>query len=463
MSLVLDVPVERLATTFAPLRGPRTDAGTALAPLPLRVAPPVNGTYEVLDGFKRLAHWRHERHTHVPVIVEEDAGAAVVAKARLLEANTPTRTLSPMDEARVVHSLAADDHLSPPQIAKLLRRGRGWVDRRLTLGRRLAPELAGHLDDGRLSATTAHALATLPHAEQKRLAQSIVRHGLRAREADALLAAWRAAPDTPTREALVRDPRTAAPAPGEPAVSPLGPTARELQTRFLQTEQALQELTQLDLAGFTDPEQRVLDACQRRLAALVIQLARTFQKEHPDHVDPRGTARTPATLARAHPDPGDRPTSEPRRQDHPPCAGALSQPTSSRDLEARSLPRADQGARAAGPALSADPARDPGARVYRGPDDPQRLPEHPGPSASSAAPRLSPLRDPARGGSPVGLEPLPRADRPARDDRARLQPGPLLLPPAVRGLLPQRTAPDPPLGPPGGLPLPPGPLPPHRL
>jgi len=232
MSLVLDVPVERLATTFAPLRGPRTDAGTSLAPLPLRVAPPVNGTYEVLDGFKRLAHWRHERHTHVPVIVEEDAGAAVVAKARLLEANTPTRTLSPMDEARVVQSLTADDHLSPTQIAKLLRRGRGWVDRRLTLGRRLAPDLAGHLDDGRLSATTAHALATWPHAEQKRLAHSIVRHGLRAREADALLAAWRAAPDTPTREALVRDPRTATPAPGEPAVSPLGPTARELQARF---------------------------------------------------------------------------------------------------------------------------------------------------------------------------------------------------------------------------------------
>src|SRR6266508_1004279 len=452
MSLVFDVPVERLATTLAPLRGPRTDAGTSLTPLPLRVAPARDGTYEVLDGFKRLAHWRREGHTHVPVVVEEDAGAAVVGKARLLEANTPRRTASPMDEARVVHSLAADDHVSPTQIAKLLGHGRAWVDRRLALGRRLAPELAGHLDDGRLSATTAHALATLAHAEQKRLAQSIVRHGLRAREADALLAAWRAAPDTPTREALVRDPRTATPAPGEPAVSPLGPTARELQARFLQTEHALQELTHVDLAGFTDPEQRVLEACQRRLAAQVVQLAHLFQKETPDHADPRGTARAPATPARAHPDPRDRPTPEPRRQDHPPRAGALAQPAGSRDLEARPLPRADQGARAAGAALPEDPTRDPGARVHRGPDDPQRLPEHTGPSSSSAAPRLSPLRDPARGGSPVGLEPLPRDDRPARDDRACLQPGPLLLPPAVRGLLPQRTAPDPPLGPPGGVP-----------
>jgi SAM-dependent methyltransferase len=90
---VLDVPLDRLATTLAPLRGPRTDRGTSLAPLPLRVAPVGDGTYEVLDGFKRLACWRREGHTHVPVVVE-DAGAGVVCKARMLEANTPRRTAS---------------------------------------------------------------------------------------------------------------------------------------------------------------------------------------------------------------------------------------------------------------------------------------------------------------------------------------------------------------------------------
>ena len=80
MSLVLDVPVDRLATTLAPLRGPRTDAGTSLAPLPLRVAPAGDGTYEVLDGFKRLARWRREGHTHVPVVVEDDASPASWAR-----------------------------------------------------------------------------------------------------------------------------------------------------------------------------------------------------------------------------------------------------------------------------------------------------------------------------------------------------------------------------------------------
>jgi ParB-like chromosome segregation protein Spo0J len=157
MSLVLDVPIDRLATTLAPLRGPRTDLASPLAPLPLRVAPTDAGTYEVLDGFKRLAHWTRAGHRQVPVVVEDATG--IVAKARLLEANAPRRTLSPMDEARVVRSLADDDHLTPTQIAKLLGRGRGWVDRRLTLGRRLAPDVEAHVDAGRLSATTATAPA----------------------------------------------------------------------------------------------------------------------------------------------------------------------------------------------------------------------------------------------------------------------------------------------------------------
>ena len=89
MSPVLDVPVDRLATTLAPLRGPRTEAGTTLAPLPVRAAPVGDGTYQVLDGFKRLARWRREGATHVSVVVEVDAFSSVVGKARLLEANTP--------------------------------------------------------------------------------------------------------------------------------------------------------------------------------------------------------------------------------------------------------------------------------------------------------------------------------------------------------------------------------------
>jgi Helix-turn-helix domain len=123
----------------------------------------------------------------------------------------------------VVRSLADDDHLAPAQIAKLLGRGRGWVDRRLTLGRRLAPEVGRHVDAGRLSATTATTLSTLPRRDQPHVADAILRHGVRTREAEALVAAWRAASDAPTREALLRDPRSAVPA---PSVGPCRPWGR---------------------------------------------------------------------------------------------------------------------------------------------------------------------------------------------------------------------------------------------
>jgi len=272
VSLVRDVPLERLRTSLAPLRGPRTDRSATLAPLPLRVAQAPDGAYEVLDGFQRLAAWRDQGHTQVPVVVEDAPG--VTRKARLLEANAPRRTLSPMDEARVVASLAEADRLTPFQIAKLLDHGRGWVARRLTLGRRLAAELGPHVDDGRLSSATAGLLAALPRGEQPRLAEVIERHGLRTREADAFLATWRACSDETTREALRRDPRGAGPRPAPAAPSPLGPSARALESRFEDTEDAVAELVALDLSGFPETERRVLEARQRRLRALVLALAR---------------------------------------------------------------------------------------------------------------------------------------------------------------------------------------------
>jgi ParB-like chromosome segregation protein Spo0J len=183
----------------------------------------------------------------VPVVVEDAPG--VVAKARLLEANAARRTLRPMDEARVVRALADEDHLTPAQIGRLLGRGRSWVTRRLLLGRRLAPPATAHVDAGRLSATTAPTLATLPRSEQPRLGEAIVRHGLRTREAEAFLAAWQTTADAPTREALLRDPHSATLPPPRPSASPLGPTARELQTRLDQTAHALQELLALDVTG----------------------------------------------------------------------------------------------------------------------------------------------------------------------------------------------------------------------
>src|SRR6266540_51995 len=177
MSLVLEVPLDRLRTSLAPLRGERTDRQSDLSAMPLRVAAADEGAFEVLDGFKRLSQWRAEGRREVPVVVEPVSGIA--RKARILAANSPRKTTSGMDEARVVASLAEEDGLSPTAISKLLGRKKTWVERRLLLARRLSPELCQRVDSGSLALSVAVTISSFGPSEQKRLADSVRRHALR--------------------------------------------------------------------------------------------------------------------------------------------------------------------------------------------------------------------------------------------------------------------------------------------
>jgi ParB-like chromosome segregation protein Spo0J len=74
------------------------------------------GAYELLDGFKRLERWRGAGAARVPVVIESLSNP-LDAKTALLAANAPRRTLSILDEARVVASLRHDDGLGPKTIA----------------------------------------------------------------------------------------------------------------------------------------------------------------------------------------------------------------------------------------------------------------------------------------------------------------------------------------------------------
>src|SRR5262249_9176590 len=157
----------------------------------------------------------------------------------------------------------------------------------------------------------------------------------------------------------------------------------------------------------------------------------------------------------AHPDPGHRSAAGAGRQDHPPGPGPTAPAPGA--LEAGPLPGAGLRARRPEPALAADPARAPGARLHGRRHDPKKLPAAGAGPPSVAAPRVPTLRDRTGDRGPVGLEPLPRDDRRPGDRRPRLRDGPVLLAEILRGVLPRRAAADPALGPPGSLPLPPGP------
>jgi hypothetical protein len=94
-----------------------------------------------------------------------------------------------------------------------------------------------------------------------------------------VLEVWGVTGDPGIREALLRDPSAAVPAHHGPAVSPPGPTARGARSASTRPSRAVAALLALDRTSFVDPDRRILEACQRRLAAQVARLARTGKEE----------------------------------------------------------------------------------------------------------------------------------------------------------------------------------------
>jgi len=361
------VPTDRLRTSFSGLRGQRSHLRPSLEPLPLRVAEAEGGNYEVLDGFKRLGRWKAEGRTEVPVVVEPVCG--VVRKVWILESNCPERTLSPMDEARVVASLVDEDGLTPTAVGKLLGRKKTWVSRRLLLSRRLAPELAQRLDQRGLGLTVACGLCGFDRSAQLRLYQAVLRHGLRTREAVAFLDTYRAMVDAPSREALLRDPRSAEPRALDQGASPLGPAASRIAAAFDTLENSFREVEAADLSALRETERRVLEARKRQAEKTILKLALQL-KETAD--GPRSEETHGGALGPGHVDPRHGQEVWPECEDGPTCPGSITSPA----IEAEAGALRAQGARAcgAGVAWAAHPAGAVLPGLHRLPDHTPRLP-----------------------------------------------------------------------------------------
>ena len=226
------LPVDRLRTSYAALRpgAPRQEPDET-AELPIRVVPTEEGTYEVIDGFKRLAGWKEQGHQLIPVVVEPP-GSTVEHKRLLLLANSPPRTLTALDEARVVCSLVNEEGLSAAAVARRLGRKPQWVARRIDIGTRLSQGAEEKLARGAFGPTLAHTLCGLPEKDQDAVLTSVERHGLKLREALSVVSAYRVA-DEPDRRELLRSPlgavRTASPA--DPVSSPPPQPSRGVWSR----------------------------------------------------------------------------------------------------------------------------------------------------------------------------------------------------------------------------------------
>ncbi len=129
MSLQM-IPLEDVRTSLAYLRSKVPPRYFHLKQLPIRVVCSAQeaGCFEVVDGFKRLKAIEDSDVKEIGVVVEDVQGAQ--AKALLLHANAQERTLTPMDEGRVVVSLVDEDGLTITQTARLLHRKRPWASKR---------------------------------------------------------------------------------------------------------------------------------------------------------------------------------------------------------------------------------------------------------------------------------------------------------------------------------------------
>jgi len=127
------LPLESLNIRYASLRpGSPCSVPQDIAELPLRVVPTAEGRYELIDGFKRLKLWQQRGVKNIPVVVEQPC-APEQQKRLLLMANCPPRTLTALDEGRVVSSLQQEQKLSPSAISRLLCRKPQWVAKRLQI------------------------------------------------------------------------------------------------------------------------------------------------------------------------------------------------------------------------------------------------------------------------------------------------------------------------------------------
>jgi len=278
------VPIENLSTGLQRLRlghRPERPGRKTLGELPLRVTPGAGDAFEVIDGFKRLERWQGEGVDRVPVVVEKPRSVAE-EKAALLRANSPSRTLTPMDEARVVWSLRHEDKLGPKTIAGLCGKKSGWVNCRLTLAEKLCESMAGRVDAGTVGVGLAHALCALEPEEQEAVCASAEKNRLKGQEALALVSAYRAAESERERERLLCEP-LATVRPQNRSVSPLGALGTRLEERLDRVSEALDEIATFRMPdeGLPPAERRRLEAKHRSVLHQLFETAREVGLEHP--------------------------------------------------------------------------------------------------------------------------------------------------------------------------------------
>jgi ParB-like chromosome segregation protein Spo0J len=138
---------------------------------PLLVSTDVDPEHWVLvDGFKRLHVAVKMGSTHLWALTAQMDAAH--AKAAILHCNQPRKGLCTLEEAWLVRSLC-EQGLAQKDVARLLKRDRPWVSRRMKIATNLEPSLQDEVRQGVLSTAVACNLSRLQRDNQRDVAQAI--------------------------------------------------------------------------------------------------------------------------------------------------------------------------------------------------------------------------------------------------------------------------------------------------
>jgi len=148
------------------------------------------GHFELIAGERRWRAAQLAGLTEVPILLRAADDRAVLELA-LIE-NLQRENLNPMEEAQGYAQLIDQFQLTQEAVATRVGKSRAVVANALRL-LKLAPEIQGHLRDGRLSVGHAKVILGLPEPkDQQRAAQRILRDGMNVRQTEALVAQWQA-------------------------------------------------------------------------------------------------------------------------------------------------------------------------------------------------------------------------------------------------------------------------------
>ena len=147
--------------------------------------------YEIIAGERRWRAAQKAQLHEVPVVIREidDQTALEIG---LIE-NLQREDLNPIDESRALKQLIDTFNYSQEEVAEKVGKSRPYVSNMLRLAE-LAPEVAGMVEDGELSAGHARALLGLDKHAQTELAEKIVKQHLNVRQAEQLAGSAKGSP-----------------------------------------------------------------------------------------------------------------------------------------------------------------------------------------------------------------------------------------------------------------------------